>query len=187
MTKERKFSIYALILAALLIVIDQVTKIYALNNFKPGEYVSVLGDFLQATYVENPGMAFGISFGAGKVILSLFSVLASGGLVWYIFKCEKTKPIVRLALAIVLAGAFGNLIDRVFYGMLFQGQPLFIGNVVDFILVDIPDINFLGLNYTHWPVFNIADACVTIGAIMLILNYKFLPNISAKKDDENEN
>ncbi len=184
MTKERKFTVYILLTAFLLILADQLTKLIAMgipifgvqtSGIRPGEYISVIGDFVQLTYVENAGMAFGITFGAGKIFLSLFSIIASVGLVYLLFRIENFSKWVRLAFAIILAGAAGNLIDRVFYGVIFGNGSLFYGNVIDFIIVDIPDINILGLHYTHWPVFNIADACVTIGVILLIINYKNMP------------
>ena len=168
MTKDRKFTIILLVAAAVLVLVDQFTKLAAFGmpmlgiNFTGiarGEYISVIGDFLQFTYVENPGMAFGISF----------------ALVWYLFKIEKYSQFMRSAFALILAGAVGNLIDRVFYGILLQGRDLFYGNVIDFILVDIPDINIGNFSYSHWPVFNIADACVTIGVILLLINYKNIP------------
>jgi signal peptidase II len=75
--------------------------------------------------------------------------------------------------SLIFAGAVGNLIDRVFYGVIFSESPLFYGKVVDFIQVDIPDVAFLG--WTHFPVFNIADSCVTVGVILLILVHNKLP------------
>ena len=196
MTKDRKFTIILLVAAAVLVLVDQFTKLAAFGvpmlgmNFTGiarGEYISVIGDFLQFTYVENPGMAFGISFGAGKILLSLFSVAASIALIWYIFKIEKYSRFMRSAFALILAGAVGNLIDRVFYGILLQGRDLFYGNVIDFIMVDIPDINIGDFSYSHWPVFNIADACVTIGVILLLVNYKNIPQfeeLKGKSDDD---
>lgn len=170
------------IFAGFMIILDQATKIavkgFNLFGFRHdgmyyGETISIIGDFLQLTFIENPGMAFGLSFGAGKIFLSLFSVFASVFLAWYLYKLRRFSPFVQAGIALVLAGAMGNLVDRVFYGVFYGYQPLFYGYVVDFILVDIPDIDFLGLNYTHWPIFNIADSCVTCGvAALLIFNNK---------------
>lgn len=191
MNDNRKFTYYILSLSFLLIVFDQVTKLavygksifgISFEGIRSGEYISIIGDFLQFTYVENPGMAFGISFGAGKIILSLFSVFASIALIWYLFKIENYSKYLRVAFAIILAGAAGNLIDRVFYGLWFQGRDLFYGNVVDFIMVDIPDLSFGTIQYSHWPVFNIADACVTIGVILLLFNYKKIPQFEDLKN-----
>jgi signal peptidase II len=76
---------------------------------------------------------------------------------------------------LILAGAFGNFIDRMFYGVIYGNSPLFYGLVVDFIQVDIPDITFNSITYTHWPVFNIADSCVSIGMVFLLFFNKFIP------------
>src|SRR5205085_1853095 len=104
------------------------------------------GDTLRWTFVENPGMAFGFNFGM-PVILSLFSVIASIFLV-VLIKRTQSQGIngLRIALALILGGAAGNLIDRSFYGLIYDYAPLFYGRVVDFIDFDIPDINLLGLH-----------------------------------------
>ena len=157
------------IIAALLVLIDQATKIAIKTLFDYGEVIPVIGNIIQLTYIENYGMAFGITFSWGKIFLSLLSMIFSGLLVYYIYKVRNDISfIVGFALTLVLAGAFGNGIDRCFYGVIYGNAPLFYGGVVDFILVDIPDINFLWINYTHFPVFNIADSCVTCGVILLL-------------------
>jgi signal peptidase II len=69
---------------------------------------------------------------------------------------------------LILGGAVGNLIDRTFYGLLFNETPLFYGKVVDFFDVDFFDVNLFGYSLSRWPVFNVADAAVTIGIVMLL-------------------
>jgi len=175
MNKATKYYIISIIL----VLIDQITKIYIKETFSYGEIFPVIGDLVQLTYIENHGMAFGITFGWGKIFLSLISMLASGALVYYIYKIREKIPfIVGFALTLILAGAFGNGIDRCFYGVIFGTGSLFYGGVVDFILVDIPDVDFLWLNYSHFPVFNVADSCVTCGIVLLLFVYKKLPYIS---------
>lgn len=142
-----------------------------------GDSISVIGDTVQFTFVENAGMAFGITFGAGKILLSLFSIAASLALIWYLAKIKDSSWKAQLSIALVLSGAAGNLIDRVFYGVLYGTSSLFYGNVVDFIQVDIPDISIFGRYYTHWPVFNFADAYVTVGVVLLLFWSKYLPAI----------
>jgi signal peptidase II len=78
----------------------------------------------------------------------------------------------RFSIALILGGAVGNLIDRTFYGIFFDYAPLFYGKVVDFFDVDFFDFTLFGRSYDRWPVFNIADAAVTIGVLVLILFYK---------------
>jgi signal peptidase II len=167
------------IIAVILVLIDQATKIVIKELFYYGEIVPVIGNIIQLTYIENYGMAFGITFGWGKIFLSLLSMIASGMLVYYIYKIrDDISFMVGFPLTLILAGAFGNGIDRCFYGIIFGTSDLFYGGVVDFILVDIPDIDFLWINYTHFPVFNVADSCVTCGVILLLFVYKKLPDLS---------
>ncbi len=172
-----------------LILLDQITKI-AVKGFHIGswqhqgmtlyESIEIVGDAVRCTFVENPGMAFGISFGAGKIFLSLFSVLASGVLVWYLARLETPSFGAKLALALIFAGATGNLIDRVFYGVFYGESPLFYGKVVDFIDVDIPDLAFFGREYTRFWVFNVADSCVSVGMVFMLFFNKHLPFLQEK-------
>jgi signal peptidase II len=168
-----------LFLSTLIIVVDQVTKLLVKGVHLPalgirwegmtyGESIPVLGDFFRLTYIENPGMAFGIDVG-GKLFFSLFSVAASVAILLYIIHV-RTSPIpFRLALAMILGGAVGNLIDRVFYGVLYGDAPLFFGRVVDFFDVDFFDLSFGTYDLSRWPVFNVADASVTIGVLLVLL------------------
>ena len=184
MNASKIHSQHLLLIAGLLVIIDQCTKI-AVKGFAffgithdgmyLGESIPILGDFIRFTFVENPGMAFGVEFGSGKIFLTLFSLIASIAFVYYLRKIEEAKLQIRLAIMLILAGAFGNFIDRMFYGVLYGEGPLFYGLVVDFIQVDIPDIQFGNLIYTHWPVFNIADSCVSIGMVLLLIYNRYLP------------
>lgn len=184
--KERKILPNGLFfgIAIALILFDQITKLAVKgfdfmgiqhNGFYFGETKNVIGTFLQWTYVENPGMAFGIEFGAAKIFLSLFSIIAGIALAIVIKKIRTAHFAIRLGFSMIFAGAVGNLIDRVFYGVFFHDGPLFYGKVVDFIQVDIPDVPLL--HWTHFPVFNIADSCVTVGVVILILFHKRIPNL----------
>jgi signal peptidase II len=168
-----------LYVSLLVVLTDQVSKLlirgvsipalgihvtgYPLGTSKP-----ILGDFLRMTYIENPGMAFGIEV-SSKVFFSIFSLLASLGILWYIYSIRRHGVMERFSLALILGGAVGNLIDRVFYGLLFQDAPLFQGRVVDFIDVDFFHVNLLGYQFTRFPIFNVADSAVTIGVVLLLL------------------
>ncbi len=172
------------IIAIILVIFDQLTKI-AVKGFNIfgiehtgmmlGESIQLIGDFLRITFVENEGMAFGIKFGSGKIFLSLFSVIASIALGIFLHKLKQYSLFAKIPIMLIFAGAIGNLIDRVFYGVFYGESPLFYGKVVDFIQVDIPDVTIFGSTYTHWPVFNIADSCVTCGVILLILFHNKIP------------
>lgn len=185
MAKKKNIKVY-FYFSFFLVILDQVSKIgikgfscLGINyrGMEIGSSIKIWGNFLHITYVENAGMAFGIEFGVGKIFLSLFSIVASIGLVYYLYKISKYSAIVKTGIAFILAGAVGNLIDRVFYGVLYGDSAIFYGRVVDFIHVNITNINIFGLNYTLWPVFNIADACVTIGIIILLIFHKKIPTL----------
>jgi signal peptidase II len=136
-----------------------------------GASYPIFGDFLRLTFIENPGMAFGIDVG-GKLFLTLFSVLATGGIFYYLYKIREEAFVIRLSLALILGGAVGNLIDRVFFGVIFGEGALFYGKVVDFIDVDFFNIEIFGYHLTRWPVFNFADASVSCGVILLLIFHR---------------
>lgn len=202
-----------LVLGVLLVVIDQVIKVLVKTNMGIGEHISVFGSWFQILFIENEGMAFGMKFGgaAGKLALSLFRIVLCGLLCWWITLLvrrgtprarpkdkdrEKVPTGVLIGLTLITAGAFGNIIDSLFYGMIFSASgpldvasfggsyaPFLFGKVVDmfyFPLWTWPDwVPWLGGRIFFEPVFNFADSCVTVGAIYLILfQWKFF----AKED-----
>lgn len=145
-----------------------------------GQSISVIGDFLRITFVENSGMAFGLEVGVvQKFFLSTFTFVAAIGLFYYLYKSKERDLPLRLGLAFILAGALGNLIDRAFYGVIFDYAPLLYGRVVDFIQVEFWDFTLFGNTYETWPIFNIADSSVTIGVAIILLFHK------EKSADEN--
>jgi signal peptidase II len=163
------------------VVVDQLTKL-AVKGFsipwlgverqgmRYGESVNVIGEFVRITYVENPGMAFGLELSPEvKLGVSIFSIVAIVGLLWYLRAVRDHGLPTRLGLALILAGAAGNLIDRALYGVLYHTAPLFYGKVVDFISVDFFDFSIFGKTYERWPIFNVADAAVTVGVVMLLV------------------
>jgi len=183
------------IVSILLIVLDQVTKFlikgfsflgFSSEGFGYGEKVEVIGKAIQFTFVENPGMAFSIEFGAGKIFLSLFSVIASILLVLYIRNIGDKPTGYKISVLLIFAGATGNMIDRVFYGVIYDYAPLFYGKVVDFILVDIPNIDVFGKYYDYFPVFNVADSCVSVGIVLLLIYNKHIPTLSELRGKEKE-
>jgi signal peptidase II len=167
-----------------IVILDQLTKIIVKGfsipfiNFKHegmfyGQRIPVIGDVFQFTFVENPGMAFGIDFGDGvKLWLSLFSVFASIGLLFYLYHVRKESFSLRFSLALILGGAIGNLIDRVFYGIFYSYAPIFYGKVVDFLDFDFFNFEIFGRSYDRWPIFNIADMAVSIGVLVLLIFYR---------------
>ncbi|MBS3946218.1 MAG: signal peptidase II [Melioribacter sp.] len=170
-----------------IVITDQITKFLVKGGTIPvlnihvdgmyyGQSINVIGDFFKLTFVENPGLAFGIEVGdSSKLMLSLFTLLASIGIFYYLYKSRHQKLIVRLSLAFILGGAVGNLIDRTFYGLFYGYSPIFYGRVVDFFNVDFFDFTILGRTFDRWPIFNIADATVTIGVILLLIFHRTEP------------
>jgi signal peptidase II len=171
-----------LYVTGIIVLIDQAAKLFIKGfdvsflhlrhlGIQIGASYQVIGDFLRITFIENPGMAFGIDVG-GKLFLTIFSIAASAGIFVYLFKIRQEALVIRLALALILGGAIGNLIDRVFYGVIFGEGSLFYGKVVDFIDIDFFNIDFLGYHINRFPVFNVADSSVSIGVVMLLLFHK---------------
>jgi len=179
-----------LYLSLLVVISDQISKIVVkgisipflninLHGMSYGSSFDVIGSFFKIWFVENPGMAFGIDVGNGsKLFLSLFSLLASILIIFYLYKVRNQNFWLRVALALILGGAIGNLIDRTFYGIIFGYAPIFYGKVVDFFSVDFFDFSIFGHTYERWPIFNVADSAVTIGVIILLF--------IKKQPDENE-
>ena len=171
----------------IVVALDQITKLlvkgftipflsFTYTGMQYGESIPVIGDFFKFTFVENPGIAFGVDFGdAVKLWLSLFSVIASIGLAIYLYKIQNESKIYRFSIAIILGGAIGNTIDRVFYGLFYGYAPLFYGKVVDFFDVDFFNFELFNRTYDRWPIFNIADVAVSVGVLLLIVFYKKIP------------
>jgi signal peptidase II len=175
------------------IFVDQFSKFYikginipflniSFEGMYYGESISVIGNFFKITFIENPGMAFGFNPGSDfKLWISVFSLIASIGLIVYLYIVRNKSLSLRIALAMILGGAVGNLIDRTFYGIIYKYAPAFYGKVVDFFDFDFFNFAIFGRSYDRWPIFNIADASVTIGVLILILFYRE----HQKEDEEN--
>ena len=182
-------------LGILLVVIDQVIKVLVKTNMTLGQSITVLGNWFQLVFVENKGMAFGMSFGGviGKYLLTAFRIVLFVVLCWWISKLTKRKDVptgVLVGLTLITAGAFGNIVDCLCYGLIFSEStvstvatlghyaPFMQGKVVDMLYFPLwtwPDwVPGLGGRIFFEPVFNFADSCVTVGAIYLILfQWKF--------------
>lgn len=173
-----------LFLTLAVIVADQISKFYIKGISIPflnikfegmyfGESISVIGDFFRITFTENPGMAFGFDPGSDfKLFISVFSLVASIGLLVYLYTIRKKSLSLKIAIALILGGAVGNVIDRMFYGIIYDYAPLFYGKVVDFFDFDFVNFSIFGRSYDRWPIFNIADAAVSIGVLILLVFYK---------------
>lgn len=166
---EKQPSLKLLWLAAGIVILDQLTKLLikgvpflGIEGLPYGYSTNLIGNILRLTYIENPGIAFGINIPAMKIFFSLFSVVASIGIFLYLKKnIIKLPKWERIALVMIMGGAIGNLIDRCFYGVLFGQESLFYGHVVDF-------LDF-GYKTNWWPIFNVADSAVSVGVTILVL------------------
>lgn len=162
-----------------ILILDQVSKLLVkgvqlpslginLRGMNYGESVLLIDDWLKLTYIENPNMAFGLEIG-GKLFLSVFAIVASIALIFYLYRHREAPLRFRGALALILAGAVGNLIDRVFYGALFNSAGYFQGNVVDFVNLDLFVVNLGSSAFKFWPIFNVADVAVSVGVVLLLV------------------
>ena len=140
-----------MLVSAIIVIIDQITKAVTRSAMMLGESKPVIKNFFHFTYVTNDGMAFGLNFPGGIYLFTSVSLLMTVFLGWYFWQQKESDLTLRLSLALILAGAIGNLIDRILFG-----------TVVDF-------FDFMIGNY-HWYIFNVADASVTIGMILYIYN-----------------
>ena len=144
-----------LFVSAILVLADQVSKAIVVRTMSLYESVPVIENFFHFTYITNDGMAFGIDFPFGYFIFSLVSVLLTLFLFWYLWTVRNDSLVIRLGLAMIIAGAVGNLIDR-----------LMLGEVIDF-------LDFMIGNF-HWYVFNLADSYVTVGMVLILTDSIFL-------------
>lgn len=160
------------------VLVDQLTKIIVLRTMYRGQSIPVLGDWLKLTFTENPGMAFGITFGP-KALVTIFSMIATLLIIIYLFKVRHGYLPYRAGLALILGGALGNIIDRVFYGVILGYETFFVGRVVDFIHVNlwsgfIPESvpMFGGAYVSLFPIWNVADMAIVCGVVAILLFQK---------------
>ena len=178
-----KFFLLALLVTAL----DQLVKWAVHTHMQLGEEVSLAGQWVKLSYTLNEGMAFGAELPApyGKLVLTAFRTVAVLGLIYYIIRLCRQRALAGYiaCMALILGGAVGNLIDSVFYGVVYGNAPSgsptrwFYGQVIDMIYVPVyrgylpKFIPVIGGEYsTGFPVFNIADASIFIGVALVLLN-----------------
>ena len=147
----------ALVYTALVVVFDQATKYLVRHNLDLHATIQVVGDYFRLTYVENSGIVFGIKVGGALPLFTVLSVAATILILYYFYRERANHLGVRISLALILGGAVGNLIDRLFFG-----------RVVDFLDFGVGGYRFF--------VFNVADSAVTVGvALFLLLTTIVLP------------
>ena len=163
-----------------ILVVDQITKVLVKTRMLPGRSIDLLGDWLKLTFTENPGMAFGFEFGAPWMVTAL-AIVATILIVVYLHFVKGNHWLYRTSLAMVLGGALGNIVDRIFYARIFEYGRFFEGRVVDFIHVDLwsgrlPSwVPFLGGDYfALFPIWNVADMAIVIGVFSVLVFQRHL-------------
>ena len=145
-------------LILLVVTVDQLTKKLAIRVLRDaGQSITIIPDLLSLTYTENKGVAFGMEFAPAGMLLLLTGVITIIVLVYVILSKNRTT-LFLVPFALIVGGGIGNMIDRVI-----------LGRVVDFIYFDLYHGKIFGTYLSLWPIFNVADSAITIGACMLIL------------------
>jgi signal peptidase II len=198
----------------LILTADQALKVWIKTSLSLGEEIVVFKDWFIIHFVENNGMAFGFEFAGeyGKLFLSIFRIIAVIAIGWYLFRLARIKESpfgFLVCIALIFAGAVGNIIDSLFYGIIFSDSygrvaefmpanggysSLLHGRVVDMFYFPIIQTTLPqwlpiwgGNNFTFFrPVFNIADSSITVGIFSLILFYRKQFNSLGKEKHEEE-
>ena len=204
--KKLSHGALAAIIIALAVIVDQVVKIWVKTHFFYGEEVEVTSWF-RLLFIQNNGMAFGWEMGS-KFFLTWFRIIATVAFIYYLWKIRRRTDLPRgyvICIALITAGALGNVLDCVFYGKIFN-DPLapevaqmfppeggyasfFNGKVVDMFYFPLIEWDWSGEHYVFFrPVFNVADACLTVSIFTLIIFYsKHLIKGDEKEEDEDKN
>lgn len=192
----------SVLLIFLILFIDQASKIYIKLHFALGEHVDVFSWF-KIYFIENNGMAFGMEI-IGKLFLTLFRIIAVGALAFYIHLLikNKVKTGYILTVSLVLAGAAGNILDSLFYGIIFSASEymgpvatflpdgggyasLFHGKVVDMLYFPLIK-NSAGETLFFSPIFNIADSAISVavGTILIFFRKELNESLESKKEND---
>lgn len=185
-----KASLKYFALTLILIIIDQAIKLWMFYDVLPNHLgeIEIVPDFFKLHYVENVGMAFGMELGGqfGKLLLTTFRLAAMFGIAWYLIRLTKNnaKSGLLWSIAAILAGAIGNLIDSIFYGVWLKNAPIdaqspwFHGQVIDMFYFNgleghYPDwLPFIGGTEISTYIFNFADACIFCGVVCILVFQK---------------
>ncbi|QIA06344.1 lipoprotein signal peptidase [Draconibacterium halophilum] len=208
-------SVKSLIIIFSILIVDQVLKFWIKTNLSIGDEIVVFKDWFILHFVENNGMAFGFEFAGeyGKMFLSVFRIVAVIAIGWYLFKLARQKEVpfgFIACIALIFAGAIGNIIDSLFYGIIFNhsyGQVATLfpaeGGYSSFLHGRVVDMFYFPLiegRYPEWipriggnpfiffrPVFNIADSAITVGIFSILIFYrKYFNKLDESKNvDEN--
>ena len=210
LTPATKKRLAALAVVLLILIADQALKIWVKTHMVPGESIR-LADWAYIAFIENKGMAFGMQF-FGTVVLAIFRIAAIGALVWFLWRITRRAEVkwgFTLLVAVVTAGAAGNIIDNVFYGLIFSDSNGLIpatlvplgqgyGSLLEGRVVDMFYFPIIDTDWPQWmpvvggdhfvffsPIFNLADAAITTGGILLITcYYKTLNRLLSRRQSD---
>lgn len=199
----------ALLLTVAILIVDQVVKILVKTNMQIGEEFNVIGSWFRIHFTENNGFAFGMSMGGdvGKIVLTTFRIVASAALVWFLNRMIKkgARTPVVVYTSLIIAGALGNVIDSLFYGIIFNESyfqvatlfppeggyaPLMLGRVVDMFYIPLFELTwpqwlpFVGGQHFEFfnAIFNVADSAITIGVVWFAVDQIFIQAKSSKSE-----
>lgn len=161
MVIKRNGYIFMAVAAAIVLVLDQLTKLWIASAMQPGDMVSIVDGFARLRYTQNSGAAFGL-FPDSSGIISVLALIVIIGILVAFVRLGHPGTLSVLAAGLVVGGALGNLIDR-----------LRLGYVVDFVDVYGPRLEIGGRIYT-WPVFNVADSAISVGVVLVMAGILFM-------------
>ncbi len=211
---RKKYGI-CFLLIGLVLVVDQLLKLWIKTHLAIGDEIALIGDWCKIHFVENEGMAFGMAFGGsvGKLILSLVRLIASVGIMILLVRLirKDTRYLLLVSVSLIFVGAVGNLIDCCFYGLCFsesgfeQVATCFPegGGYAGFLFGKVVDMFYFPICEWTWPswlpwlggrhaeffnaIFNVADAAICIGVALLVIDQCFFsPSKSDEKGEEKE-
>lgn len=211
MDKKRKNQyILVFTLIGAILIIDQFVKIMVKTHMHIGEEIPLIGNWALLHFTENEGFAFGMQIGGnlGKIMLSLFRIIASGAILWYLLRHIKKgiRTSLAVCISLIFVGALGNVIDSCFYGLIFNESYYNVaqlfppeGGYAPFLQGRVVDMFYFPIINTTWPnwmpiwggqrflffnaIFNVADAAITVGAFWLIIDIYI---VSRKKKSESK-
>ncbi len=172
-----------LFVSLFVVIIDQASKLLIkgfsipflnlhFSGLNIGERIKIFDSFFNINFVENPGIAFGIDFGGEyKLLISIFTIAASLAMLYYLYMNREKGLMIRIPLAMIVGGAFGNLIDRVFYGVFYGYAPILFGKVVDFFEIKLFGFYLFNRTLGNY-IFNFADVAVTFGVVLLLIAFR---------------